>query len=65
MIRDYFFYLAEGAEGKEAEEEVPVYAPPEPKEWVDQGSTIEVCDEMVVDTRPKVRKQYVLKALCD
>lgn len=38
----------------EAEAEIPVYAPPVSKDWLDQGSAAEVSYEVVVDTRPKV-----------
>ncbi|XP_078488528.1 dynein axonemal intermediate chain 3 [Ciona intestinalis] len=47
---------AAGEEGAEEEDNaVYVYKPPEAKEWVTQGSQVEVEDEIVVDTRDKIR----------
>ncbi|CAK8676252.1 unnamed protein product [Clavelina lepadiformis] len=36
------------------EEKVYVYKPPETKEWISQGSNVEVEDELVLDSRPKI-----------
>ena len=45
----------EEGEGAEAEEEVVYrYIPPEPKEWVSQGSEKEIAEENVMETRGKV-----------
>ena len=41
--------------GEEEEEVVYSYIPPEPKEWVSQGSEKEIAEENVVDKRGKVR----------
>ena len=35
-------------------EKVYVYTPPEPKEWIDLGSSAEIAEESTADTRPKV-----------
>lgn len=43
------------AEGGEAEEEIIyTYIPPEPKEWVSQGSEKEIKEENVVENRRRV-----------
>ena len=45
----------EEGEGAEPEEEVVYkYIPPEPKEWVSQGSEKEILEENVMETRGKV-----------
>ena len=54
----------EEGEGAAAEEEVIYkYIPPEPKEWVSQGSEKEIAEENVVETRGKVRSHGV-RPLC-
>ncbi|XP_076440866.1 dynein axonemal intermediate chain 3-like isoform X2 [Babylonia areolata] len=50
--------VKEGEEGEAAQPEEEVvyhYIPPEPKEWVSQGSEAEIAEENVVDTRGKVK----------
>ena len=51
----------EGEEGGAQEEELVVhkYVPPEPKEWVSQGSEKEIEEENVVDNRRKVKMMYI------
>ena len=36
------------------EEKIYVYEPPLSKEWVDQGSIVDITEESTNDTRPKV-----------
>ncbi|XP_022087919.1 WD repeat-containing protein 63-like isoform X2 [Acanthaster planci] len=47
----------DGEGGVGAEEEVVVYryVPPEPKEWVSLGSEVEIEDEMVTESRAKIK----------
>ena len=36
------------------EDQVYAYEPPIPKDWVDLGSSVEIAEESVEDSRPKV-----------
>ncbi|XP_038048584.1 dynein intermediate chain 3, axonemal-like isoform X2 [Patiria miniata] len=44
-----------GGEGQEEEVVVYRYIPPEPKEWVSLGSEMDIEDEIVSESRPKIK----------
>lgn len=52
-----------GEDGEEAEAVIYKYIPPEPKEWVSQGSEKEIDEGQVVVTRGQVSKLHYSKEI--